>query len=181
MSTSATGRGSVEVRAPQEPKQGRTITVTSSSFTEGASIGLDNVFTGCGGKNVSPQLSWSGFPSGTKSFAVSCFDPDAPTGTGYWHWLTFNIPANVTSLAAGAGTNASAAGGKSGYNDYGISSYGGPCPPKGDGAHRYIFTVYALDVESIDGANDKTTGATLMFMMRGHLLATGAITGQFGH
>src|SRR5207244_6733059 len=129
----------VPVRAPQQPAQKGGIKVTSDSFTDGSKIGLDFVFTGCGGKNVSPQLSWSGAPAGTKSFAITCFDPDAPTGSGYWHWLVHDIPSSATRIDAGAKA------GKGAYSDYGLTSYGGPCPPKGDGEHRYIFTVFALD------------------------------------
>lgn len=171
----------VSVRAPEAPKAGASMKVSSKSFREGSAIPMDNVFTGCGGKNVSPQLSWTGAPAGTKSFAITCFDPDAPTGSGYWHWLAFNIPATVTSIDAGAGTDKSPANGKSGYSDFGMSAYGGPCPPKGDIPHRYIFTVFALDVDSIQSAGEKTTGATLNFMMRGHVLASGTITGTFAH
>lgn len=165
----------VTVRAPEPAKLGNTMRVTSESFTDGGDIPMDYVFNGCGGQNKSPQLSWSGAPEGTKSFAITCFDPDAPTGSGYWHWLAFDIPAKTTSFAAGK------AEGKSGRNDYGMSSYGGPCPPKGDGKHRYIFTVFALDVDSIQGASADTSGASVNFMMRGHVLATGTLTGKFGH
>jgi len=171
----------ITVRAPRAAKHGASMTVTSTSITEGAAIPMDNVFTGCGGKNVAPALAWSGAPSGTKSFAITCFDPDAPTGSGYWHWLAFDIPAGRTSLAAGDGNKESPAGGKSGYTDFGMNSYGGPCPPKGDPPHHYIFTVYALDVDSLTGVSGKTTGATFVFNMMGHVLATGSITGQFGH
>jgi Raf kinase inhibitor-like YbhB/YbcL family protein len=170
----------VTVRAPDAPKNSNPLRVTSSSFSEDGKIPLSYVFKGCGGQNVSPQLSWTGAPQGTKSYAITCFDPDAPTGSGYWHWLAFDIPASVNSLNEGAG-NQSPAGGKSATNDYGFASYGGPCPPKGDGDHHYIFTVYALDVDKIDGATDKTSGASLVFMMRGHVLATGKVTGAFGH
>ena len=181
MSTTATSFETVSVRAPQPPAQGNTIKVTSTSFGDGDSIGMDFVFTGCGGKNQSPQLSWSGAPSGTKSFAITCFDPDAPTGSGYWHWLACDIPSSITKVDAGAGTEKSPAGGKSASNDYGLSSYGGPCPPKGDTAHRYIFTVYALDVAALPHATDKTHGATFIFLMRGHVLASGSMTATFGH
>jgi len=170
-----------DVRAPHHADKPGTLTVSSSSFSDGQPIPMDYVFAGCGGKNQSPQLSWRGAPAGTKSFAVTCFDPDAPTGSGYWHWLLFDLPASVTSLDAGAGTNATPGRAHGGYSDFGLHTYGGPCPPKGDGAHRYIFTVIALDVDAIHGANEKTTGATLTFMMRGHVLATGSITGTFGH
>jgi Raf kinase inhibitor-like YbhB/YbcL family protein len=176
LSTADTAK-SVHVRAPDVPHSGVALEVRSESFAEGATIPMEHVYNGCGGKNISPQLSWSGAPEGTKSFVVTCFDPDAPTGSGYWHWVTFNIPSNVASLAAGDTT---LGGGKTGRNDYGEKGYGGPCPPKGDGPHRYIFRVYALDVDSID-ASEGTTGASVTFKTRGHVLATGAVTGKFGH
>jgi len=181
MSPTATSFETVSVRAPQPPAQGTTINVTSASFDDGESIGMDFVFTGCGGKNQSPQLSWSGAPSDTKSFVITCFDPDAPTGAGFWHWLVFDVPPSVTKFDVGAGTDRVPGGGKGAANDYGFSTYGGPCPPKSDGAHRYIFTVHALDVASLPHATDKTHGAPLIFQMRGHVLASGSITGTFGH
>src|SRR4051812_17249422 len=98
------------VRSPDPAKQGDSLRVTSASFTDGGKIPMDNVFTGCGGKNTAPQLAWTGAPSGTKSYAITCFDPDAPTGSGYWHWVAFDIPAKVTSLDAGAGNASSPAG-----------------------------------------------------------------------
>jgi Raf kinase inhibitor-like YbhB/YbcL family protein len=176
LSTADTAK-SVSVRAPDVPHPPVLLEVRSTSFSEGGPIPMEHVYTGCGGKNVSPQVSWSGAPAGTKSFVVTCFDPDAPTGSGYWHWAVFNIPASVASLEAG---DTKLGGGKSGRNDYGETGYGGPCPPKGDGQHRYIYRVYALDVESI-GASEGTTGASVTFMTRGHVLATGAVTGKFGH
>lgn len=176
MPSTADNAKTVSVRAPDVPHSGPSLTVASQSFAENAAIPMDHVHDGCGGKNVSPQLSWSGAPQGTKSFVVTCFDPDAPTGSGYWHWVTFNIPANVNSLAAG---DATLGGGKAGRNDYGETGYGGPCPPKSDGQHRYIFRVYALDVERMN-ASEGTTGASVTFMTRGHVLATGATTGTFG-
>lgn len=180
MATSASKFETVLVRAPQRPTRPGEFTVTSESFGDGEAIDLDFVFTGCGGKNRSPQLAWRGAAAETKSFAITCFDPDAPTGSGYWHWLAFDIPASTTSVAAGSGTNQSPAGGRSGYTDFSVSSYCGPCPPKGDGPHRYVFTVYALDVESL-GADEGTTGATVIFQMRGHVLASAALVARFGH
>ena len=171
----------VSIRAADAPKTGTTIRVSSQSFRDGDRISLEHVFTGSGGKNTSPQLSWSGAPEGTKSYAITCFDPDAPTGCGYWHWLAFNIPSTVTSLGAGDGNGDSPGGGGSGFNDFGKTGYDGPDPPKGDGEHHYTFTVYALDVDKIGGASGKTTGATLVFSMRGHVLAQGSIVGRFGH
>jgi Raf kinase inhibitor-like YbhB/YbcL family protein len=169
------------VRAPEPPKSSTALRVTSTSFNDGGRIPMDNVFQGCGGQNVAPQLSWSGAPEGTRSYAITCFDPDAPTGSGYWHWIAFNIPASVTSLQAGDGNSDKPAGGMGGRSDYGMTSYGGPCPPKGHGDHHYIFTIYALDVDRIEGANGETSGASTVFMMRGHVLASGRITGVFGH
>lgn len=179
MPTAASSFDTVSVRAPETPKQ--SMKVASASFDDGGTIGMEFVFTGCGGKNQSPQLSWSGAPAGTKSFAITCFDPDAPTGSGYWHWLAFDIPASVTTLDVGAGTDRAPVGGKSARNDYGFSSYGGPCPPQGDGPHRYIFTVFALAVANLAHASDQTSGASLNFLMRGHLLAAGTLSGTFGH
>jgi Raf kinase inhibitor-like YbhB/YbcL family protein len=181
MTTSATNVETVAVRAPRAPKQPGALRVESKSIQEGGDIDKEFVFTGCGGRNRSPQLSWSGAPAGTRSFAITCFDPDAPTGCGYWHWLLFDLGASTTSLEAGAGTEKSPPGTKTGYNDFGASSYCGPCPPKGDVPHRYIFTVYALDIDRIEGANESTTGATLVFQMAGHVLASGSISGRFSH
>ncbi len=180
MMTTIKTASTASVRAPDAPASGATLHVTSDSFADGGTIPRDNVFTGAGGKNMSPQLSWSGAPAATRSIVITCFDPDAPTGSGYWHWLAFDIPATATSLAAGAGTKGSSSGGRAGYNDFGQSEYDGPAPPKGDGPHRYIFTVYALDVAAA-GASEGTTGATLIFSIRGHVLASGSITGTFGH
>ena len=170
----------VPIRAPEPPRNSTPLDVASTSIQEGSTIDMQHVFTGCGGKNVSPHLSWRGAPNGTKSFAITCFDPDAPTGSGYWHWVLFDVPASATSLEAGAGSNAKPGGGHTGYNDFGLNEYAGPCPPKGDAPHRYIFTVYALDVPRLEGAGDGTTGATLVFLMRGHVLASGRLTARFG-
>ena len=170
-------RETVSVRAAEPPKGGARLTVTSETFADGGTLPREAAFGGCGGDNRSPQLAWTGAPAGTKSFAVTCFDPDAPTGSGYWHWLTFDVPADTTSLGAGS---PSAKGSTTGRNDYGQSDYGGPCPPPGDGPHRYVFTVYALDVEKIDGIDEGVTGASLVFNMRGHVLAQGSITGRYG-
>jgi Raf kinase inhibitor-like YbhB/YbcL family protein len=166
----------ISVRAPQEPKHAKAIKVTSTTFAADGPIPAKVAYGPCGGQNVSPQLSWSNVPDGTKSFALICFDPDAPTGSGFYHWIVANIPASVTSI----GENALPAGAVQGWTDYGESKYGGPCPPSGDPPHRYHFTIYALDVPAIDGAGPTLTGARLVFSMRGHLLAQGTLIGKYG-
>ena len=157
------------------------LTVTSSQFTDNGKLPNALVFNGFGhsGENTSPQLTWTGAPAGTKSFVITCYDPDAPTTVGFWHWTLFDIPASVTSLQAGAGAaGANPPGSTLGYTDFGMSAYGGAAPPPGP-AHHYIFTVFALDVENI-GLNAGSTAALLMFMMNGHVLDSGKITGTYG-
>src|SRR5512141_968408 len=129
--------------------------VTSPDFQPDGTIRKAQVFDGWGetGGNVSPALSWSDAPAGTRSFAITLYDPDAPTGSGGWHWLMFNIPASVTSLPAGAGDPGSKlapAGTVQTRTDYGTVGYGGPCPPPGDKPHRYVLTVFALQVDKLE-------------------------------
>lgn len=119
----------------------------------------------CNGANISPQLSWSNAPTGTKSFAITVYDPDAPTGSGFWHWLVFNIPADTKELVTGSGsTNGKLLpeGAVQSITDYGIKGYGGPCPVVNHGAHRYVFTVYALKVDKLD-VNPETNPAVVGF------------------
>ena len=154
--------------------------VTSKTFQAGGMIPAKVAFSPCGGQNVSPQLSWTGAPPGTKSFALSTFDPDAPTGTGFWHWVVANIPATVTNLDENAAAKGLPATAVQCFTDYGTAHWGGPCPPTGDSPHRYIFTIYALDIPAIEGAGPSMTGARFIFSMRGHLLAQGSIEGRYG-
>ena len=159
-----------------------TLTVTSTFFREGDTIPQRAVFSdmGCTGDNESPDLTWSGAPAATKSFAVTLYDPDAPTTVGFWHWILFNIDSGTTSLDAGAGKmHHGPHGSTSGHTDYGTTGYGGPCPPPGDVPHHYEFNVFALDVDKLP-LDHGTTGAKLMFMMRGHILGHGKLTGRFG-
>jgi Raf kinase inhibitor-like YbhB/YbcL family protein len=142
-------------------------TLTSPDIS--GQLSMDQVFSGfgCTGKNISPRLEWKNAPSATKSFAVTVYDPDAPTGSGWWHWLIFNIPANVHSLKAGAGDPAAKLappGSVQSRTDYGKPGYGGACPPKGDKAHRYVFTVYALGVERLDLNADSPPGMVGFFL-----------------
>jgi Raf kinase inhibitor-like YbhB/YbcL family protein len=137
--------------------------LSSPDIAAGGKIADKYVLNGfdCKGENVSPALVWTGAPAGTKSFALQVYDPDAPTGSGFWHWTVYNIPATVTQLPQGAGNSASGlpAGANGGVNDYhdagvtgGNLNYGGPCPPVGDKPHRYIFTLYALAVSDLYAA-----------------------------
>ncbi|MCP3912528.1 MAG: YbhB/YbcL family Raf kinase inhibitor-like protein [Actinomycetia bacterium] len=128
--------------------------VTSSDVADGAMLPMPQVsgIFGAGGEDVSPQLSWSGAPDGTQSFVVTCFDPDAPTGSGFWHWVVYDIAASVTELASNAGAQDGSglpAGAKQLNNDAGLPGYLGSAPPAGHGPHRYMFAVHALGVESL--------------------------------
>ena len=158
-------------------------TLTSESFKDGDYLGQDHVLSenfgfGCAGGNVSPQLSWSGAPEGTKSFAVTCYDPDAPTGSGFWHWVVANIPADVTSLAAGASGKDMPTGALETRTDTGQPGYAGPCPPEGDHPHRYIFTVFAVKEESLPVEAD-TPAAVVGFQLHFNTLAKATLMGLF--
>jgi hypothetical protein len=133
---------------------------------------------GCAGGNVSPDLSWSGAPSGTRSFAVTMFDPDAPTGHGWWHWILYDIPAHLTGLPENAGApgdGGTPAGAVHGPTDFSTPGYGGPCPPAGSGPHRYEITVYALDVPSL-GVGDGARPVQIRDRLEAHALARGGLT-----
>ena len=130
-------------------------TFTLTSPTVGGQATMKEVFNGfgCTGENMSPALDWKNAPEGTKSFAITLYDKDAPTGSGWWHWLAFDIPATTTMLPQGAGdpsTNLMPAGSVQGRTDYGAPGYGGPCPPAGHGPHQYVMTVYALKTDKLD-------------------------------
>lgn len=158
--------------------------VTSESFKDGDYLAMSHALSadfgfGCAGGNRSPHLRWEGAPEGTKSFAVTCFDPDAPTGSGFWHWLVVNIPAHVTELALGAGNGgALPAGALQTRTDFGKPGYGGPCPPEGDHPHRYLFTVYAVSSDTLPVAAD-TSAAVVGFNLHFAALDKAAIMGLF--
>ena len=128
--------------------------LSSSDIAPGKAVSKKFIHDKCDGENISPELAWSNPPEGTKSFAVLVHDPDAPSGgAGFWHWLVINIPASITNLPQNAGADKGAAlpaGAVQLENDFGDASWGGPCPPKGSGTHRYNYTVYALGVEKLD-------------------------------
>jgi Raf kinase inhibitor-like YbhB/YbcL family protein len=161
-------------------------TVRSDSFKDGDYLTKDHILSkdygfGCEGGNKSPHLAWSGAPTGTKSFAVTCFDPDAPTGSGFWHWLVVNVPPEVNELALDAGNPKVRKLPKNALQtrtDFGAPGYGGPCPPPGDHPHRYLFTVFAVGADSLPVTAD-TSAATIGFELNFNTLAKAAIMGLY--
>lgn len=155
-----------------------TFTLISNDLTDGGQLSDAQVYAK---GNVSPHLKWSGAPEGTKSFAITCYDPDAPTGSGFWHWTVANIPADVTELETGAGSIDGAklpSGAIQGRTDYGQACFGGAAPPEGHGPHRYIFTVFAVDTDRLDVTADNS-GAVYGFNLHFHTLAKASITGIY--
>jgi Raf kinase inhibitor-like YbhB/YbcL family protein len=159
-------------------------TLASPTIKPGSTLSEAQVFNGfgCTGKNVSPALKWSGAPAGTKSFALTVYDPDAPTGSGWWHWVVYNIPASANELAEGAGTadgKGLPAGSAQGNTDFGAPGFGGACPPKGDKPHRYIFTVYALKADKLD-IPAGGTAALVGFMINANKLGSATFSAKYG-
>ncbi|MGN9812252.1 YbhB/YbcL family Raf kinase inhibitor-like protein [Micromonospora sp. BQ11] len=148
-------------------------TLASDDVRNGEPMDDAYAHTSVGGDNVSPELHWSDFPADTKGFVVTCFDPDAPTGSGFWHWVLVNLPVTVTRLPHGASGD-DLAGGFTVRNDYGSDGYGGAAPPPGDRPHRYVFAVHALDVERLDVTPDATP-AYVGFNLAFHTLARAVI------
>ncbi|OBG84613.1 hypothetical protein A5699_26405 [Mycobacterium sp. E802] len=158
-----------------------TFTLTSESVSDGQPLANDQVsgIMGAGGSDVSPQLSWSGFPAETKSFAVTVYDPDAPTASGFWHWAVADLPASVTELPAGAGDGGELPGGAVTLaNDASQKRYIGAAPPAGHGPHRYYIAVHALPVESLE-LPDGATPAYLGFNLFGQAIARAVIHGTY--
>ncbi len=134
---------------------------------------------GCKGKNMSPELHWTDAPKGTKSFAITVYDPDAPTGSGWWHWLVVNIPADVSRIASNASaTHTLPEGSVETMTDYSFSGFGGACPPAGDGAHTYIFTVYALNTEKLD-LNAQSNSALVGYQINAHTIQKATIVSYY--
>src|ERR1700686_2718120 len=162
-------------------------TVISDSFKDGDYLPKDFILSadfgfGCAGGNKSPHLKWSGAPAGTKSFAVTCYDPDAPTGSGFWHWLVVNIPADVSELEPGPGPRSARgklpAGAFPTRPRFCGPRFGGPCPPEGDHPHRYLFTVFAVSADKLPVAAD-TSAAVVGFNLHFATLAKAEIMGLF--
>jgi hypothetical protein len=155
----------------------QTFTLSSTDLGGQATTNEEFNSFGCTGKNQSPQLSWKNAPEGTKSFAVTMYDLDAPTGSGWWHWVVFDIPASTSELISGAGStrlNLTPEGVIQSITDYGINGYGGPCPPEGHGLHQYIITVYALKTNKL-GLNESTNPAVVGYYLWNNTLAKASI------
>lgn len=154
-------------------------TFTLSSKDVGGQATLTEEFNGfgCVGENKSPQLSWENVPEGTKSFAVTMYDPDAPTGSGWWHWVMFDISANTNELVSGAGdvsAKIAPEGAIQSITNYGVKGYGGPCPPEGHGLHQYIITIYALKTDKL-GLDENTNPAVVGYYLWNNTIAKASI------
>jgi len=157
--------------------------LTSPQFNDGDRMGEEQVYEGfgCKGGNISPELVWTNAPDETKSFAVTVYDPDAPTGSGWWHWVVYNLPPSSTGLARGAGNPRSThapTGAVQSRTDFNRLGYGGPCPPVGHGDHRYVFTVFALDVGRLLLKED-SPAAMVGYYLNKHALARASLTGIY--
>lgn len=170
----------VQAMAQAAPAKPAAFQLTSTDVKNGAfaPAQIFNSF-GCSGQNVSPQLAWTGSPAGTKSFVLTVYDPDAPTGSGFWHWVVMNIPASTTSLATGASKAKMPAGAIEMRTDFGVPGYGGPCPPAGDTPHRYIFTLYAIKLDKLDVAPD-STAAIVGFNTHFNQIGSATFTARYG-
>ena len=148
-------------------------------MVDGQKLKDEQVFNsfGCSGKNISPDLSWTGAPADTKSFAITMYDPDAPTGSGWWHWTAYDLPASVKSLPAGASHHLPA-GAIEGRTDFGAPGFGGACPPPGSKPHRYIVTVFALKTEKL-GVPAEASAAMVGFALNANTLAKASVTSTY--
>ncbi|WP_304545740.1 YbhB/YbcL family Raf kinase inhibitor-like protein [Sulfurimonas microaerophilic] len=164
----------------------------SFAFAEGFTLHSDEfsgqlsnaqVFNGfgCTGKNISPSLNWENAPKGTKSFAIMMYDKDAPTGSGWWHWIVVDIPKDLTSLKQNSGNVAldlMPKGALQIKTDYGVSGFGGACPPVGHGSHQYVITIYALDVDTL-GVKADASPALVGYMVNAHTIAKASVVAYF--
>jgi Raf kinase inhibitor-like YbhB/YbcL family protein len=168
--------------SPPEKKVYDTIVLHSMSLNQNATIDSKHVYKGygCEGENLSPQVSWEGIPAEAKSLALTYYDPDAPSGSGWWHWTVFNIAPSVVEIPEGAsGTDAMPKGAIEGRTDFGESKFGGSCPPVGDKPHRYFLTLHALDVEKLD-LDANAPGAMVGYFINAHSIGQAQIMAVYG-
>ncbi|MFT6874873.1 MAG: Raf kinase inhibitor-like YbhB/YbcL family protein [Granulosicoccus sp.] len=161
------------------PAFSNSFTLSSSDITAGEFMSSQFEFVGfgCDGDDQSPNLQWTDAPTGTKSFAITAYDPDAPTGSGWWHWQVINIPATVTELSTNAGSvsiDLAPVGSQQIVNDYGSAGFGGACPPVGHGVHRYQFTIHALSVEQLE-LPENASGALAGYMINANSIESSTI------
>lgn len=163
------------------PSFAGTFSLTSPQLSPGGLMNNEQVLNGfgCTGENISPQLDWSGEPSATKSFALTVYDPDAPTGSGWWHWVMFNIPADVHTLVKGVSEGKLPAGTVQSRTDFGSPGYGGACPPVGNKPHRYQFTLWALDTDTLP-LDQNAPAAMVGFYLNKHQLGKASLTVLYG-
>lgn len=156
------------------------MTLTSPGFADGGTLPEAQVLNGfgCTGANASPALEWTGAPEGTQSFVLTVFDPDAPTGSGWWHWTVIDIPAGATGLAAGASPDGLPAGAVESRTDFGSPGFGGACPPEGGAPHSYVFTLYALPEASLP-LTAEASGAMVSYYARSMALAQASLTATY--
>jgi Raf kinase inhibitor-like YbhB/YbcL family protein len=164
----------------QKLPQVASFSVTSEEFADGQPLAPTFASAGDGAQNRSPQLTWAGAPEGTRSFVVTCYDPDAPTPSGFWHWTLVDLPASTSSLAQGAGADGGSPAGAAFHvrNDMGGAAYVGPAPPPGDRMHRYYFVVHAVDADSL-GVDGTASPTVVAFNLVFHTLARAQIVGTF--
>ncbi len=159
------------------------MTLRSDDIAEGQGLKGDQILNGfgCEGGNMAPSLFWEGAPDGTKSFVVTAYDPDAPSGSGWWHWSLFNIPVGVSGLAEGVGDTESPlpAGAIAARNDFSQNAYGGACPPEGGAPHHYVFTVYAMPLDAL-GLDETASSALVGYYANTSSLARASITAVYG-
>lgn len=155
-------------------------TLSSPDIVDGRPLTKQQEFSGfgCNGDNISPALAWSNPPKGTQSYAITVYDPDAPTGSGWWHWTLVNLPVSVKSLPRNVGKNLPV-GAVEGRTDYGKPGFGGACPPVGDKPHRYQFTVWALKVDKLP-IDNQSSGALVGYMLNANSLAKATLTSPYG-
>jgi len=161
------------------PVSAGSLTLSSDDIEAGKFMDKKHEFNGfgCTGSDMSPHLKWDHAPEGTKSFALTVYDPDAPTGSGWWHWQIVNIPADVNELATNAGSASEDLAPKNSLqvgNDYGVAGFGGACPPQGHGVHRYQFTIHALSVEKLE-LPENASGALAGYMINANTIESSTI------
>lgn len=157
--------------------------LSSPAIPPGGRLPAEQVLNtfGCKGSNISPELTWKGIPANAKSLALTLYDPDAPTGSGWWHWVLYNLPVDVGQLSAGAGHESGTllpAGARHGRTDMGTLGFNGACPPEDDPPHRYIFSLHALNVERLE-VPENATAALVGFFIHQHRIGTAQLTAMF--